>query len=114
MMKTGSKIQLPLAWAAGLCIVLCGGSEAVAAEKILALEQADHLCAANHAEPTKVLAAADASGWVTAGADAPDILEMFDMVADPTIRVKTIGSDHLMLKVTDQSREMASGRLVSF
>lgn len=80
------------------------------------LAAAEAFCLRDHAIATRVLADADAAGWTPiAGAGPNDhrLLDMFGMVANPNVRLKTDGEDHLMLRVHEVGADTSPAGLIS-
>ncbi|WP_372782449.1 hypothetical protein [Phenylobacterium sp.] len=74
-------------------------------------EAASALCATNHGDPAKVLAAADATGWQHEQPEAQGILNLFNMQLSPSVRLKLVGADQLMLEAKEKSQSTSAGLL---
>jgi hypothetical protein len=78
-----------------------------------ALSAVLNLCAREHADPTRVLRAADGAGWQPiAPSGKGGLLDLLNMAPKPNVRLKTEGPDRLMLTVEEMHRDTSSGDLI--
>lgn len=75
----------------------------------LVLTQADALCIANQAAPDRVFAAAEAAGWKPMPNEPGGILDLFNMVPNPAIRLKDFDGRPLMLKAREDIQSLPVG-----